>query len=397
MAVAASPERVPGRGVSRLLAPAPVAVHVVRGVGGGRAAARLRADHRVRVTASPRHAELLVLAGALPLASTSALRAVHDQLSAPRGVAAVGVGGDLSALGLGEDLVRLGGAAPTDGTASDDADPVRALLALRDDVLAGRRDRPALGPAENPVEWQGVGPHGQGGEGMMGGTPYGRPMAMPPVEGRDGLALDRLSLRLGPFLPGLPPGVALEVGLQGDVLAEVELLLAGEESGGPPGASFPGTIRTAGAPGPDPRGAPEREAGRRLEALAELCALAGLDAEARRVARVALAPASEDVARLRRRLDRPWALRAATDGIGRLSWDDRDVTGRWRRWLDEAARALDPGAGPVPAPVRLEAQARADIGRGLVGLDVGQALLTVASLWPELEHTVAELAGTGAP
>lgn len=396
MAVAASGETSSGRGGARLLAAAPVAVHVVRGIGAGRAAARLRADHRVRISSSPRYAELLVLAGALPLDSAAALRAVHDQVSAPRGVAAIGVGGDLAALGLGEDLVRLDDDLAAD-TGSDEVDPVRALLALRDDVLAGRCDRPALGPAENPVEWQGVGPHGQGGEGMMGGTPYGRPMAMPPVEGRDGLALDRLSLRLGPFLPGLPPGVALEAGLQGDVLAEVELLLAGEEPGGPPGASFPGTIRTAGAPRPDPRAAPEQEAGRRLEALAELCALSGLDAEARGVARVALAPTSDGVARLRRRLDRPWTLRAATDGIGRLSGDDRDVTGRWRRWLDEAAHALDPATGPVSDPVRLEAQARADIGRGLVGLDVGQALLTVASLWPELEHTVAELAATGAP
>lgn len=388
MAVAASGETSSGGGVARLLAAAPVAVHVALGIGGGPALARLRADHRIRIASSPRHAELLVLAGALPVDSATALRAVHDQVPAPRGVAVLGVDGDLSALGLGEGPVRLDDA-PGTGTGSEDVEPVRTLLALRDDVLAGRRDRPALGPAENPVDWQGVGPHGQGGEGMMGGTPYGRPMAMPPVEGRDGLALDRLTLRLGPLLAGLPPGVALDVGLQGDVLAEVELALAGtrdDDAGG-----------CAGTPAPDPRPAPEREAGRRLEALAELCALTGLDAEARRVARVALAPTREGVARVRRRLDRPWALRAATDGIGALAWDGRDVTGRWRRWLDEAAGALDPAAGGGSAPERLDAGTRTDIGDGLVGLEVGQALLTVASLRPELEHTVAGAAGAGVP
>lgn len=395
MAVRLAHGHTAGPAVSRLLSAAPVAVHVAPGVGGGRSLTGLRADHRVRVASSPRHAELLVLAGAFPVDSAPALRAVHDQLPAPRGLAAVAVGGDLSALGLGKELVRLDGAPTTDDAASGAADPVRALLALRDDVLAGRRDRSALGPAESPVDWRGVGPHGQGGEGMMGGTPYGRPMAMPPVEGRDGLALDRLSLRLGPVLPGLPPGVCLEVGLQGDVLAEAQLLLAGEEPGGP-GANSRGTVGIAGTPRPDPRPAPEQEAGRRLEALAELCALAGLDAEARRVARVALNPTPGGVARLRRRLDRPWTLRAATDGIGALAWDGRDVTGRWRRWLDEATGALDPDGEPTSAPACLDPRGRADVGRDLVGLDVGQALLTVASLRPELEHTVADLAVTEA-
>jgi hypothetical protein len=38
---------------------------------------------------------------------------------------------------------------------------------------------------------------------------------------RDGLQLDQLPLPVGPFLPGLPPGLALDVKLQGDVIQDV--------------------------------------------------------------------------------------------------------------------------------------------------------------------------------
>ncbi|BBI65518.1 hypothetical protein HSBAA_PA_1210 (plasmid) [Vreelandella sulfidaeris] len=63
---------------------------------------------------------------------------------------------------------------------------------------------------------EGEGDFGQGGEGMMGGVPYGRPMAMNMQEDiSDGLTLDSLTFRLGPFFMAFPPGMAAEVTLQG--------------------------------------------------------------------------------------------------------------------------------------------------------------------------------------
>src|SRR3546814_16968041 len=81
-----------------------------------------------------------------------------------------------------------------------------------------RRSEDDLLPDEPPVAWRGKGDHGQGGEGMMGGKPYGRPMAMTAEDLRDGLALDAYTACFGPFLPMLPPGLQLELTLQGDVV-----------------------------------------------------------------------------------------------------------------------------------------------------------------------------------
>ena len=356
--------------LDRLADAAPVPVVVARGLGGHAAVARLRADARVRVVASPRHATVLVVTGAIPHGHLDALAHVHDQVPSPRGVATFGLAGDTSALGLGEVP-----ALPMDA-------PGTALHDLQREVLTGRRDHPALLRADHPVDWQGVGPHGQGGEGMMGGTPYGRMMPMPPTEGRDGLALDRLSLRLGPFLPGLPPGLVLEVGLQGDVLEEVDLLLPDLDDppvGAPTDAAGETTDGGTG------------EATRLLAALAELCDLAGLGALARRAARVALDPGTTGVECLRRRLDRPWALRAATDGVGMLD-DGSDVTARWRAWLDGAAAALT-GELP-PAPPRRDP---ADVAGALRGQELGRAWLTLCSVAPDLEPTVPAPTPTATP
>ncbi len=341
--------------LDRLARMAPVPVFVARGVDAGRGLAHLLASPEVEVVDTPRHATILVIAGAVPRSTVPALVAVHDQIPGPRGVAAVDVTGDLDALGLGSVAML-----PTD-------DPVPALRARQTDVLDGV-DSPPRGRADHPVDWQGVGPHGQGGEGMMGGTPYGRPMPMPPTEGRDGLALDRLSLRLGPFLSGLPPGIALDVGLQGDVLAEVEI------------SPVPADDDLVGVPADDAAPATVRDARHRLAAIADLCALAGLDALARRAARVAVDPTPGAVDDLRRRLDRRWGLRAATDGVGILREGGEDVTARWRAWFDQAQAALA-GAAPEVPHIVPDTTAVAD---GLVGMELGQAWLTLCSLQLDL-------------
>lgn len=341
-----------------LASSAPVPVFVARGVGWGPGLARLHADPGVEVVSTPRHATVLVVAGAVPQSLLEALGAVHDQAPSPRGVAAIDldVRGALPELNLG-DVTPL----PSD-------DPVPALRALVHDVVAGRRDCPHRGRHDNPVEWQGVGPHGQGGEGMMGGTPYGRMMPMPPIEGRDGLALDRLSLTLGPFLPGLPAGLLVDVGLQGDVLEEVTLRAVDADE------------PLVGVPVTDPRPAAVREAARHLQAIADIAALAGLDALARRAARVAVDPTPAAVTALRRRLDRPWGLRAATDGVGALDLDDHDVTARWQGWFDEAAAALQEPSAPVAPDATGPALDLAELGPQLVGMEIGQAWLTLCSL-----------------
>ncbi len=352
--------------VARLGAGAPAPVHVAVGHGGGQVVAHLRADDRVDVVATPRHATVLVVAGHVPDTAVAALRATHDQVPGPRATVVVDA--------HGADV----------GLASATSVPSGALLdhvvAAHQDVLAGRLNDPTVGPAVNPVEWRGVGPHGQGGEGMMGGVPWGRPMAMPPVAGRDGLALDRLDLRLGPFLTGLPPLMVVRVGLQGDVLEEVTIEPIPPDDGA--------TIRSPA----DDMGATGILVDE-LVALAEVLAMAGLAGLATRAARLAAnSPTTADLDGLRHRLDRRFGLRLATDGVGRLELPEvsGDITDRFRRWLDRATAAVSGDAVKRAGPLDLQVLAAQ-----LVGMEVGAALLTLASLRPEIAAATAA-AGVGA-
>ncbi|MBA2409750.1 MAG: hypothetical protein H0V62_08275 [Gammaproteobacteria bacterium] len=72
-----------------------------------------------------------------------------------------------------------------------------------------------------PAPWRGLGDHSQGGEGMMGGKPYGRPMAMT-ADDIDDLSLDDVPMALGPHFPNLPSGLELELRVQGDRIRTVE-------------------------------------------------------------------------------------------------------------------------------------------------------------------------------
>lgn len=293
---------------------APVPVLVAQGVGARLAAARLVADPRVELVDSPRHATVLLVLGALPESLLPALYQVHDQVPAPR--ATVWWTGDATALSPLTPTLEPRRIGPHD-------DPVAVLTDLHADVLAGTVDEPDLLPAENPVRWQGVGPHGQGGRGMMGGTPYGRAMAMTADDLRDGLALDRVPLRAGPFLPGFPPGLVLDTALQGDVLQSAALDVrpadTGERFAGAPidGPSSAVAALTAPASIADL----ERERARsHLAWAAEHLRLQGLDALARRTARLAAAEgaSAEDVRRLHRRLRRLRAVDGATRDVGIL-------------------------------------------------------------------------------
>ncbi|WP_043532704.1 hypothetical protein [Litchfieldella xinjiangensis] len=160
----------------------------------------------VQLVDSPRHASVLLVAGEVPIGWRDDLRRVHDQLPAP--FASVWYQSDPF-----DELIS----APRVDTL--EALPETLLATHRDLVLQRRGSSPRLLPDVPPNPWQGLGDDGHGGEGMMGGNPYGRPMAMNMQDDRrDGLTLDTLTFRLGPFHPGLPPGMQAETSLQGDLI-----------------------------------------------------------------------------------------------------------------------------------------------------------------------------------
>lgn len=181
--------------LSRLASQAPVPVFPCIGPGMLGAVERLFADRGLRRVGTPRAAAVLLVAGAIPDRAAEALDRVHDQIPAPRASCAWDGSGDAAA-----DIRRLWAG-----------------------LVEGRGGEPDRRPDSPPNPWRGEGDHGQGGEGMMGGVPYGRPMAMTADDPRDGLALDAYTARIGPFAPMLPPGLVLEVTLQGDVIAAAQV------------------------------------------------------------------------------------------------------------------------------------------------------------------------------
>lgn len=167
---------------------------------------RLALTPGIELVDSPRHASILLVAGGVPPDLHEALRRLHDQLPAPfatlwyRSAPLSELAGDLRV---------------------DDPEALpETLKSLHRELMSGRRSSsPRLLPDEPPNPWEGLGDDGHGGEGMMGGVPYGRPMAMNMQDDiRDGLTLDSLTFTLGPFLPILPPGLGAKVTLQGDLI-----------------------------------------------------------------------------------------------------------------------------------------------------------------------------------
>ncbi|SOD99616.1 hypothetical protein [Caenispirillum bisanense] len=194
--------------LARLAAAAPAPVFAVAGIDGLRAVERLALDPRVELVASPRHAAILLVAGEIRPEDRADLYRLHDQMPHPRA----------TVWWASEPLFAGIPVGPHGFPAGDLADLHRALAARAMD------SDPDILPDEPPNPWRGKGDYGQGGEGMMGGTPYGRPMAMTADDLRDGLALDAYSATFGPFLPAFPPGLVLDLTLQGDVIQSAEVL-----------------------------------------------------------------------------------------------------------------------------------------------------------------------------
>ena len=183
-----------------------VPVFPVLGKQGDRALRYLALSPEIELVDSPRHASVLLIAGEIPADRFEPLRRVHDQLPYP--FTTLWFRSEpwphLENVPSVEKLDELPG----------------ALITAHRELMAGQRDSaPRILTDKPPNPWEGEGDFGQGGEGMMGGVPYGRPMAMNMQDDiRDGLTLDSLTFRLGPFFTAFPPGMVAEITLQGDLV-----------------------------------------------------------------------------------------------------------------------------------------------------------------------------------
>jgi hypothetical protein len=158
---------------------------------------------------------------------------------------------------------------------------------------------------------------------MTGGTPYGRPLSGTAAD-RDGLQLDQLPVRLGPFFPVFPPGLVLDVKLQGDVLQEITVgEIPFRDRGAPGRSSGQADPFRAALDGPTPiRELELARARHHLRWFAEALRQSGLGALGRRVLRLAIqvhAGDADEVRRMASVLERLHALAPATAGVGRLT------------------------------------------------------------------------------
>ncbi|WP_404383171.1 hypothetical protein [Caenispirillum salinarum] len=283
----------------RLAAAAPVPVFPAVGEDGLRGVDRLAVDPRVDLVASPRHASLLLVVGAIRPDDRPALERLHDQLPHPR-----------ATLWWGAEPVFAG------QVLNGSDDPLPLLSDMHHALMTrARPSEPDLLPDQPPNDWRGKGDFGQGGEGMMGGVPYGRPMPMTDDDIRDGLALDAYSALFGPFLPQFPPGLTLDLTLQGDVIQQAEVLRPAYAQHEPGGAAVA------------------------LRRIARMLRLLGLTAWAERVLRDGPRP------RLESRLRRRGAFTAIPPGLGMIG--GADVRDRLRAWCAEADGGRPAGVEPA--------------------------------------------------
>lgn len=200
--------------LARLAAKSTPPVFIVAGMGAAEAVAHLEASGEILRVESPAAATVLLVVGGVPPALESSVATVHDGMPHPRGTVHLSLGFEHGSLPTSPHARVV-------GSAEDALAVIRDLFA---ELMDGRRaSDPALLPDTDANPWRGVGPYGQGGSGMTGGTPYGRPLAELGAD-RDGLRLDVLPLRIGPLFPPLGTGVILETTMAGDVV--VEALLA---------------------------------------------------------------------------------------------------------------------------------------------------------------------------
>lgn len=296
--------------LKQLASSAPAPVYSL-GVGPERSVGRrLLCEPGLEVARSPRHASVLVVAGPLPEPTHTAAKLVHDQIPHPRAVVVCDAASHSDAPLPFPDPARTG---PEELPST-----IRRVFEA---LHHGERDssEPLL-PGRNPVSWRGVGPHGHGGKGMMGGKPYGRSMAMTGDDIRDGLMLDRVEFVVGPFLWWMPAGLELKVQMQGDVIQSLEPRVPGGPPASPPRhQGLPTDLPAVFVRARDERVAvadlERARAQHHLEATADFLVLHGLRQLARRALH-ATTPAQVDA--LRSSLRRSLSLTASARGIGQL-------------------------------------------------------------------------------
>ena len=307
------------RWLGRLASGADIPVFAVTAAGGRLIGEEVALLPGVRVVDSPREANILLVVGRVTAPLLGPLLRVHDQLPAPRATVwwPLEPDGD----GLRSAIPGLVAGRPGDG------DGLRRVFA---ELLSGARgSEPPVLPDEEPAEWRGVGPYGQGGTGMTGGVPYGRPLPARAPD-PDGLELDQLPLRVGPFFPPLPPGLVLDIGLQGDVVRQATvgdnpfLSGPGDPSAGPEDLDTAAFFHAVASP----RNVAELETARarhHLRWVARSLRLHGLDARGLHVLALSrsLTPARRPaVMALAGELGRSRSLAAALRGIAPVTGHD---------------------------------------------------------------------------
>ena len=301
---------------------APARVFVVEGQDAPLALRYLALCEDVELVATPRSATILLVAGTIPHVLEEPTARVHDGMPHPRATVRWPHGAeDVSVESM-----------------------ARALSRVQTELVSGARPtEPDQLPNKDPAPWRGVGPFGQGGAGMTGGVPYGRPMTGRAPD-RDGLELDQLPVRVGPWFTPLPAGLVVDVRLQGDVVQEL---------------TVPGNAFAKPAPAPAPRTPvliAELESARavhHLRWLAHALHVHGLDALGRRsltLARgVELREGPDDQV-----LDLATRLERMLGGRGTLGWATRHVGAL------SADQVRGKGLGPVARACGIAEDARTD-------------------------------------
>ena len=335
MGLSNAPAKVQSRRQSwltRIAERAPVRVFALIGRDPPGDVEELRLDSRIRLLDSPRSASVLLVAGVLPRSVHEAAKHVHDAMAPPRQVVLWQHGA--------EETSSSAQPFPEAEGVQQKNDLISALVLLQQRLLCGDLpSSPPLLPDVDPAPWRGIGPYGQGGSGMTGGVPYGRPMTERAPD-RDGLELDQLPVRVGPFFPAFPPGLVLDVKLQGDVVQEVGIGTSTSDDDAPVRSqrdafhrALAETVRVADL---------ERaRACHHLRWLAHALRLAGLDAlglRARSLVQIVAQGSSADalghVRDLRILIERSGVFRCTLRGVGRI-----DGTKLRPRGLGPTARA----------------------------------------------------------